>query len=97
MLGDDRDARPAGDEAVAQRGDREAQIAGLGGVGLILQPASLEPGQVVGRALALATLGPGDDRAVAAADVLLQLRLGLAQRARAEVGGLGAELEGLVT
>ena len=43
-----------------------------------------------------AALRPGDDRPVAAADVLLQLRLGLAQRARGEVGGLGAELERLV-
>ena len=83
--------KPSRSEATAKRRSPASAVSPL-----VLQPARLEPGQVVGRALALAALGPGDDRPVAAADVLLQLRLGLAQRARAEVGGLGAELEGLV-
>jgi hypothetical protein len=55
----------------------------------------LHAAEVVGGALAGAGLRPGDDRPVARARELLELGLGLAQRAGGELGGLGAELERL--
>ena len=54
------------------------------------------PREVVGGALAVAPARPGDDGLVVGADELLELGLGLLERARGEVGGLGAELDRLV-
>ena len=58
-------------------------------------PARLDAREVVRGALAAAAVRPGDERRVVGADELLQLGLGLAQPARGELGGLGAELERL--
>src|SRR5215218_10514503 len=58
-------------------------------------PAWLDALQVVGRALAAAAVGPGDERRVARADELLQLGLGLAQAAGGDLRRLGAELDRL--
>ena len=69
---------------------------GSDGRGLAVEEGGLHAGQVELGALGLAAAGPGDDRAVARADQLLQLGLGLAQRARGGVGALGAELVRLV-
>ena len=52
--------------------------------------------QVVARPLCLAEPCPGDHRRIAGADELLQLGLGLAQRARGGVGALRPEDVGLV-
>ena len=60
-----------------------------------LVPRRPEALQVVGGALALAVLRPGDERRVAGARELLELGLGLLQRAGGELGGLGAELDRL--
>ena len=90
VLGDRRELQRRGDEAVAQVGLGEDEPAGVGGV-----PAGPQALQVVGGALALAALRPGDDRRVARARELLELRLGLVERARGELGGLGAELDRL--
>ena len=79
-----------GDEAVAQAGLREASSAG---VALAVQPRPRSAREVVGGALALAAARPRDDGAVARAHELLELGLGLLERARGEVGGLGAELD----
>ena len=56
----------------------------------------LDAGQVVGGALGGAALRPRDDGRVAGARELLQLGLGLLERARGEVGGLRADLDRLV-
>ena len=58
-------------------------------------PARPQPLQVVGGALALAALRPRDERRVARARELLELRLGLVERAGGELGRLRAELERL--
>jgi hypothetical protein len=55
-----------------------------------------DPREVVGGALGLAAARPRDDGAVAGADELLELGLGVLQRARRGVGGLGAERVRLV-
>ena len=52
--------------------------------------------EVVGGALGRASLRPGDDGRVPGAGELLQLGLGLPERAGGEVGGLGADLGRLV-
>ena len=52
--------------------------------------------EVVGGALGRASLRPGDDGRVAGAGELLELGLGLPERAGGEVGGLGADLGRLV-
>ena len=90
VLGDRGELQRRGDEAVAQVGLAEDEVAGVAVVPLHPQPL-----QVVGGALALAVLGPGDDGGVAGAGELLELGLGLGQRARGELGGLGAELDRL--
>ena len=82
-------------EALAQPGVGE-QHRRLGGGGLAVEEGGLHAGEVELGALRLAAAGPGDDRAIAGAHQLLQLRLGLAQRARGGVGALGAELVRLV-
>jgi hypothetical protein len=56
----------------------------------------VHPVEVELRALGLAAARPGDDRAVARAHQLLELGLGLAQRAGGGVGALRAELVRLV-
>ena len=63
---------------------------------VVLDPGRAQAREVVGGALALAAARERDDGAVAGADVLLERRLGLLHRARADVRGLGAELERLV-
>ena len=58
-------------------------------------PARLDAREVVGGALAAALVRPRDERRVVGADELLELRLGLAEAAGGELGGLRAELERL--
>ena len=97
VLGDDRELQAGGDEAVAQRGVGEAAGRRLRRVVVVLQPARLQPREVVGGALALAAARPRDDRAVAASARASRARGSASlQRAGGEVGGLGAELERLV-
>ena len=59
----------------------------------LAQPRGFQPAEVVRRALALAAAGKRDDRPVARAHELLELRLGLAERARGRVRGLRAQLD----
>jgi hypothetical protein len=68
------------DEAVAQRRLGEED----GGIGRddVFEEPRLDPVQVVSRALGLALALEGDDGAVARTQLLLQLRLGLPDRAR---------------
>ncbi len=75
------------------RGERQPRLARRG---LAVEERGLDPVEVVGRALGLAAAAPGHDRAVARAHQLLQLGLGVAQRAGGGVGGLGAERVRLV-
>ena len=99
MLGDHRELQAGGDEAVAQRRPGRSAASPRRVCGALPVSSSqrrLQAREVVGGALALAAARPGDDGAVARAHELLELGLGLLQRARAEVGGLGAELERLV-
>ncbi len=95
VLGHDRQLQRRRQKALSQPGVGE-QDRGLGGGGLAVEEGGLHAGQVQLGALRLAAAGPGDDRAIAGADQLLQLRLGLAQRARGGVGALSAELVWLV-
>ena len=90
VLGDRGELQAGRDEAVAQVGLLEDEA-----LGSVAVPARLDAREVVGGALAAAAVGPGDERRVAGAHELLQLGLGLAQRAGGELGGLGAELERL--
>ena len=94
VLGDDREAQAGGDEPVAEAGLGEAELR-LRGAGAV-DPRRAQAREVVGGALAVAPAGPRDDRLVVGADELLELRLGLLERPRREVGGLGAELDRLV-
>ena len=89
VLGDRGQPEARSDEAVAQARLLEDEPL-LGPV-----PARLDAREVVGGALAPAAVRPGDERRVAGADELLELRLGLAEAAGGELGGLGAELERL--
>src|SRR4051812_5248828 len=93
-LGDDREAQAGGDEAVSQVRLGEAQLR-LGGA-VAVDPARAQPREVVGGALAVAPSRPSHDGLVVRADQLLELGLGLLQAACGEVGGLRAELDGLV-
>ena len=98
VLGDDRELQAGRDEPVAQRRAREVQRAAVGGRRLVRRVRVVEPrrpqaGEVVRRPLALAAAGERDDGAVAGADLLLERRLGLGHRARADVRRLGAELD----
>ena len=90
VLGDRGQLEPGRDEAVPQ-GRLLEDEAGL----VIGLPAGLDALEVVGGALAPAPVGPGDQRRVTGAHELLELRLGLVERAGGEFGGLGAELERL--
>src|SRR3954470_7636026 len=94
VLGDDREAQAGRDEAVAEvrLGEAELRLRGPGAV----DPGRAHPREVVGGALAVSPPRPRDDRLVVAADELLELGLGLLERAGREVGGLGAELDRLV-
>src|SRR5829696_7878887 len=89
VLGDRGELKAGSDEAVAQVGllEDEALLGAL--------PARLDAHEVVGGALAATAVRPGDERRVARAHELLELRLGLVQRARGELGRLGTELERL--
>ena len=90
MLGEGGELEAGRDEAVAQAGLGEDQPAG----GAVQR--RLDAVEVVRGALGGAELRPGDDGRVVAAHELLELGLGLAQVARREVGGLGADLDRLV-
>ena len=92
----DGELEPGGDEAVAEIDLGEAQRVLDAGRIPLPQPRRLQAREVVGRALALAALRPGHERAVAGAHELLELGLGLLERARGEVGRLRAELQRLV-
>ena len=98
MLGEDRELQLGSDEALAQRRGGEAQR-GLEhlttDVHVLAQPRGLHAPEVVGRPLALAAAGERHDRAVAGAHELLELGLGLGQRARGGIGGLGPQLQRL--
>ena len=89
VLGDRGELQRRADEAVAEVGLREHEPA------VLRLPARPQPLQVVGGALALAALRPRDERRVARARELLELRLGLVERAGGELGRLRAELERL--
>jgi hypothetical protein len=95
VLGDHGQLELGGEEALAQARVRE-QHRRVGGRGLAVQEGRVHPVEVELGALGLAAASPGDDRAVAGAHQLLELRLGLAQRARRGVGALRAELVRLV-
>jgi hypothetical protein len=95
VLGHDRDLHRGRQEPLAQAGGGEGQ-SGLVGGRLAVEERCAHAREVVGRALGLAAAGPGDDRAVARVHELLELGLGLAQRAGGRVGALGAELVRLV-
>ncbi len=99
VLGEDRELQLRRDEALAQRRRGEAQR-GLehlaAGVDVLAEPRRFHAPEVVGGALALAAAGERDDRAVAGAHELLELGLGLGQRARGGVGGLRAQLQRLI-
>ena len=73
VLGDHGELQRRGDEAVAQVGLGEDEVAGVSVV-----PRGPQALEVVGGALALAVLRPGDERRVAGARELLELGLGLA-------------------
>src|SRR3954470_8829985 len=94
VLGDDREAQAGGDEAVPQVRLGEAELR-LGGA-VAVDPARSQPREVVGGALAVAPSRPSHDGLVVRADELLELGFGLLQAACGEVGGLRAELDGLV-
>ena len=89
VLGDRRELQRRADEAVAEVGLGEHEPA------VLRLPARPQPLQVVGGALALAALRPRDERRVARARELLELRLGLVERAGGELRRLRAELERL--
>ncbi len=74
-------------------GERERRVLGRR---LPVEEARLHARHVELRALGLAAPRPRHERAVAGADQLLELRLGVAEGARGGVGGLGAELVRLV-
>ena len=94
MLGH-RELQGRRDEAVVQAGVRERQARLLGG-GQAVEEGGLHAREVETRALGLATARPGHEGAVARAHQLLELGLGVPQRARGGVGGLGPELVRLV-
>ncbi len=95
VLGEHRELQRRRHEALAQRGGGEAQR-GLQrrarDVDVAVEPVGLQATEVVGGALAFAAPGESHDRAVAGAHELLQLGLGLGERARGGVGGRGAQL-----
>ena len=95
MLRHDRQLELRSHEAVAQGRVRE-QHRGIDRRGLTVEESCLQASQVELGALALAATPPGDDGAVARAHELLQLGLGVAQRARRGVGALGTKLVRLV-
>ena len=99
VLGEHRELQGRRDEALAQRPRRKPQR-GLehlvADVHPLAQPRGFQAPKVVGRALALAAPGKRHHRPVAGAHELLELRLGLPQRARRGVRRLGAQLDLLV-
>ena len=94
VLGQHRELEAGRDEALAQAGQREAELAFVHR--RAIEPRRRAAGQVVGGALALAAARPRDHGAVARAHELVQLGLGLAQRARGRVRRLGVEAHRLV-
>ncbi len=99
VLGEHRQLQRRRDEALAQRRRSEAQrwlLRRQPRIDALPQPARFHAGEVVGRALTLAAAGERDDRAIARAHELLELRLGLGQRARHRVRCLRAQLDRLI-
>src|SRR4051794_11452204 len=94
VLGDDREAQAGSDEAVSQVGLREVELRTRRAVAV--DPVRAQAREVVGGALAVALARPRDHRLVVGAHELLELGLGLLERAGGEVGGLRAELDRLV-
>jgi hypothetical protein len=95
MVRDDGDLELRRDEPFPQWSDREPQASSRSRLGAV-EECRPQAGEVVGAALSLATAAPRDDRHVAAAHELLELRLSLADRTRRGVGGLRAEGVGLI-
>ena len=62
----------------------------------VAEPVDVKPAEVVAEPLALAAPGEGHDGPIAGPGELLELRFGLLETARGDVGGLGAERVGLV-
>ena len=95
VLGHDGQLQLGGEEALAQAGVGE-QDARLCRRRPAVEEGGVDAGEVELGALGLAAPGPGHHGAVAGAEELLELGLGLAQRAGRGVGALGAELVLLV-
>ena len=95
VLGQHRKLELGRDEAVAQAGVGEGER-GVLGSRLAVEEGRLHAGHVQLRALGLAAARPGHEGAVAAAHQLLELRLGVLERAGGGVRGLRAELVRLV-
>ena len=95
MLGEDGQLQARRDEAVPQARVGEGER-GVLGSGFAVQEHGLHAGHVQLGTLGLAPACPCHERAVAAAYELLELRLGVLQRAGGRVRRLGAELVRLV-
>ena len=95
VLGQHGELQLRGDEAVAQARVGEGER-GVLGRGQPVEEGGLHAREVEPRPLRLAAACPGDEGAVTRAHQLLELGLGVSQRARRAVGRLCAELEGLV-
>ncbi len=99
VLGEHRELQRRRDEALTQRRGRESQrrLEHLpADVDPLAQPRRFQAPEVVGGPLALAAPGKRHHRPVARAHELLELRLGLPQRARRRVRRLGPQLDLLV-
>ena len=86
----DGEAQLGADEALAQACLGEGE-AGLRREAAAVEQRGVEAFEAVARALRLAAIVEGDDRAVAGADQFLQLALGLFDAARRRLGARGAE------
>ncbi len=99
MLGDHGELKARGHETLAQRGMGEPQRTLARelrrATGIVLEPRSPQPSEVVGGALALAAPRVGNNGPICRAHVLLEGGLGLLHRSRADVGGLRAEFQRL--
>ncbi len=83
--------KPSRSDAAANRSDGSST--GAADVHPLAQPGRFQAPEVVGGPLALAAAGKRHHRPVARAHELLELRLGLAQRARRRVRRLGPQLD----
>ena len=96
VLGDHRELQLRRDEALAQGARRRTRGRPRRAAASPSRNDRAQAGEVVGRPLGLAAARPRDDGRVTAPDELLELGLGLRDRARGGVGGLGAECVRLV-